>query len=301
MAADDTPRSSIRQQAVASKKLSDYLGDLLQGQSAAAHLRSYVLLTWLWTLGVVSLVALLWAVLPDRFETELQRGSQDSAYSRIANYVLTAFNGYCIPMIVALAIRDGGRQSLRWKNLWRSHWTARLPQAALVVFASWAAATLFVIGLDLWQAAIEVGWAEIERNVWSVLRFSFEYNSPTPFRGAVLALIMVTLLDARNSRSASLSFHPTWLSSLVWATAAGIVMGIVGGITRYLTALSAMNATPTRESLDAIDRGLIVYAALFAAVIGFFVAFCIAEMLRNQGRSSDRVKSNRNLTRGQEG
>jgi hypothetical protein len=248
-----------------------------------AHVRSHALLVWLWTFGVVLIVAVAWSLLPGRFETELQRGALDDAYWRALSYAFTAFNAYCIPMLVALAIRDGGLQSNRWRSMWQVHWTEEIPQAALVVFASWAVATLFIVGLALWQAAFDQGgFAANEQDVWSTLKRSFEYNAPMPLRGAVLALIAVILLDARSESAWSMSPRQPFLSSFAWATRAAAIMAVCGGITRTLTSWSALDAT--RQSLDAIDRGLIVYAAIYSAIIGFCVVFCAAEALVNQRR-----------------
>jgi hypothetical protein len=249
------------------------------------------MMTWFWVLGVVVLVTLIWSLIPGRFEAELQWKETVNAYARAMTYILYAFNGYCIPMIVALAIRDGGRRSHHWRNLWWAHWTVKLPQAAVVVFASWAVATLFVVGLVLWQAALDVGWGKNELTVWTTLRRSFEYNAPHPLRGAILALIILFLLDARLAGARSLKHRPSWLTSLLWGAWAGVIMAFCGGLSRYLSSLAiALGAEPQRY-LDSIDRGLIFYASVYSGSIGFFVVFCVTEALLNLRSSTARSLS----------
>ncbi|MES0807902.1 hypothetical protein ABLO27_00365 [Roseibium sp. SCPC15] len=278
--------SSVRQQILARQKLVEFLGELLSEHAAPIHLRSFAMLTVLWSFGVVLIVTLAWSFFPGPFETELQRGAPGNPYVRALIYLFTAFNSICVPIMVALALRDGGRQSHRWRNMWRSHWTKKLPQAALVVFVSWIVSTLFIIGLTLWQSAIDLGgWSETHNKVWETLRYSFEYNAPTPLRGAILALMLVTLLDARIARAGSLNFQNSIVSSLIWATCAAVIMAICGAFTRFLTSwASALSRSPSNPSLDSIDHGLIAYAAIYSSILGFLVVFCVAEALLNQRR-----------------
>jgi hypothetical protein len=282
----------IRQQELAMRKLDGFLGNLLGEQASTSYLRSHAVLVWLWTLCVVIAIAVLWSLLPPgRFETAMQRGDAGDPYWRILNYAFTAFNSYCIPMLVALALHDGAQHAHRWRNMWRAHWTTRLPQALSVIFASWVVATLFIVGLALWQAALaQGGFASSEQDVWSTLRLSFEYNAPTPLRGAVLALVVVVLLDAWTVRPWPHSRRAINLTSLGWAIGAAIIMAVAGGLTRTLSSWSWV-VHAGRPGLDVIDRGLIVYAMIHAGLIGFFVVFCVAEALVNHRRSNNRSRA----------
>ncbi|MCA1408517.1 hypothetical protein I6F26_30210 [Ensifer sp. IC3342] len=286
MASDE---DTAHQQFAARKKLEGFLGGLLHPHSAAGYRRSYAMTTSLWALGVVLFVSLLWSLLPGRFENELVWDIPPNAYSRMLSCIFYAFNNYCIPMIVTLALRDAGMQSRRWRNMRLAHWTLWLPQAVLVVFASWAVAAVFVMGLQLWKTGFDTGWAANGQNIWVILRSSFEYNAPTAVRGAVLALLVAFLLDAWLARALSLSLRPAYLSSLAWALGSAVIMALCGGLTRYLTSWSTKSATT--QSLNAIDRGLIVYSALFSALIGFFVVFCVTAVLLNQRSSSERLRT----------
>lgn len=287
--------AAAHQQVVARKKLEQFLGALLHPHLSAGYRRSYATLTALWALGTVLFVSLFWSLLPGRFESELVWGSPVNVYSRTLTYIFYAFNNYCIPMIVTLALRDAGMQSRRWRNMREAHWTSWLPQAVLVVFVSWAVAAVFVMGLQLWKTGLDTGWAAGDQGLSLFLQLSFEYNAPTAVRGAVLALIVAFLLDAWLARALSLSLQPTYLSSLIWAVGASVVMAVCGGATRYLTSWATKPATTL--SLDAIDRGLVVYSAMFSAFIGFVVVFCVTAALLNQRGGAERFRSGKTPAR----
>nr|WP_319386495.1 hypothetical protein [uncultured Roseibium sp.] len=285
--------SSVRQQILAKKKLEAFLSDLFNEHAGPVHSRSHAMLTILWSAGITVSLALAWSVFPGPYETALQSGSAGSPYWRALGYATTSFNSFCVPIIIALALRDGARQTHRWRNMSQAHWTKRLPQAAALVFVSWAVATLFIIGLVLWRSAIESGgWEENQRTVWATLQASFEYNAPTPLRGAVLALILVVLLDAATSLSRAEVSQKTMAWSRGWAIRAAILMGLCGGATRFLTSwASALNRSAEQPQLDAIDHGLIAYAAIYSAILGFLVVFCVAEALQNQRRRQSGVST----------
>lgn len=282
------PRAPARQQLLARKKLEGFLGDVLDQSATVGHLQ--VLHVWLWTLGVVVVVALLWSLFPGPFETEMQLGKAENAYLRALSYAATALNSYCIPMLVALALHDGALHAQRWQNVWQSRWTVWLPQAAFLVFLGWLVATLFVVALALWLSAIADGGFAANERVWEKLQHTFEFNAPTTLRGAVLAVIVVFLIDASSGRASRVLRNATFLNSLAWATSAAGIMAFCGAITRALSSWSSM-VNAGRPGFDEIDRGLIVYAALYSAIIGFFVVFCVAEALRDYRRSTSRGRA----------
>lgn len=269
----------VRQQAQANKTLGKFLSPILSEDSKAIHLWSNAVLVWLWTLGVVLTISVLWSIWPGALEIEMQRGVPGNPYWRILTYASTAFNSYCVPLLVALTIHDSALQAHRWRRMHTAHWTARLPQAASLAFASWAVATLFYLGLALWQTAIisEGGF-----NTNSLLQL-FEYNAPLPFRGAVLALILVVLLDTRAESG------NTVVSSLNWSLRTAAIMAVTGALTRGLASWSS--ASYAGRSIDEIDRGLIVYGAIQSAIIGFVVVYCVSEALANHSRAAGRRSS----------
>ncbi len=270
-----------RQRVLARKKLQDFLGSMLADRTASGRLPLSTMTVWFWTMAVVLVVALLWSMLPGRLETALQFGNPGSGYSRATTYILGAFNQYCIPMLVALMIRDGALQSERWNNIWASHWTTGLPQAAVVICVSWAVAALIIIGLGLWQSALDQSWEANSERVWKTLRATFEYNAPSAFRGAILAWIALCLLDWPASND-----DDRMTSSFRWATWSAAIMALCGMLTRYAMSLAAL-ARSSRPKLDEIDYGLISYAAILAALIGFVVIFCLAEAIRSARVGSD--------------
>lgn len=270
------PYASFRQHELAMARLQGFLG-IGGDRSAGSAPQSYIVVTWLWTLGVVMAVCVIWSQWPGRFEAEMQGDSGTSGYLRILKYAFMGFSSYCIPMIVALAFRDSGLQLHRWNNLWSAHWTHTMPQAVVVVLASWTAATFILIASITWFASFSPQGLE---DPWAYMGFQFEYMAPTTFRGAVLALLVMMMLDAERARARSLRLRSTWVSSLLWATSAAVIMTLIGGATRYLSAWAAALRF-NRDGLDEIDRGLIVYAALSSALIGFFVMLCVTQALLN--------------------
>jgi hypothetical protein len=276
----DSSRNVQRQQDRAGEKLLAFLGRLGEDGSASARVRSYTTAAFFWTLGVVVFVSFAWSVWPGPLEFGLQRGDADefNAYQRALGYVTNALISFCIPVLVALAVRDAGLQASHWRNMGQAYWTVRVPQALILVFVSWAIAVLIIIGWALWRYLIQRVAVD---DVWDALRYQFEYNGPSPFRGAVLGLIIVVLLDVRT-----LVPSCTSVSSFLWAGCAALIMAVSGGVTRALTSWSS--AVRRSDGLDAIDFGLIAYAAIYSAIIGFCVVFCVSESLANRGRDRDR-------------
>lgn len=270
------------QRKLAREKLELFLKDHLSDQGAS-RLRSYTAVTGLWVFSIVSVVAILWGLFIGPLELRLQLGQASDAYWRIMVYLSTSLTAFCIPMFTALAIRDGSIQLRRWRNFLFSDWTIVVPQAAFVLLVSWAVATILVLGVALWQAGVTLGWDASAERFWSTLRFAFSYNAPTALRGAILALIVILILDARR-----VSKWLPWLRksirvSFILALGAAIFMAVIGGGTRYLSSLAGtLEASVPRHGIDHIDRGLIAYAAIYTALLAFCVVFSVAEVVRNQ-------------------
>ncbi|MEL5879204.1 hypothetical protein [Cereibacter sphaeroides] len=121
-------------------------------------------------------------------------------------------------MILPLALRDAARFAGRWNTLWTSHWTVSLPQALIIAGLSWLIALACFLGLVLWTAAISKGWAQSQNAAFESLKLSLLYNGPTALRGAVLALLVLLLIDARDAalhrasilRSFTVPTRPRW-------------------------------------------------------------------------------------------
>lgn len=283
-------KATARQSVLARKKLQEFLGTVLTDRTASGRLPLSTMSVWFWTIAVVLIVAFLWSMGPGRLETALQFGAAGNGYSRAVTYVWGVLNQYCIPMLVALMIRDSALQADRWSNIWSSHWTTGFPQSVFVIGVSWIVAALIIIGSGLWQAALAESWAANSARVWQTLQSTFEYNAPSAFRGAALAWIVVSLLDMPAART-----DARQASSLRWAIGAAVIMALCGALTRYAMSLAALSYSP-REALDQIDYGLITYAAIFAGIIGFAVIFCLSEAIKSAGLgNASRGNSQRRL------
>lgn len=239
---------------------------------------SNTLPAWIWSTAAVLAVTFLWYSLgPGRLEVGLV-GYSGSFFLRSLSELISAFNIFAIPMIVSLGIRDGGLHTHRWNYMSRLHWTQWLPQAALVLSASWVVATVIIGGLVLWSPRTVGSWNFEE------LLAVFAFNGPIVLRGAILSLIVICVLDSPVARRPDRHRASRW-RSLVWALRAAVLMGLVGALTRILnTKVAASSARPPRLWPDGIDYGLIVYATGYSALIGFVVVFCVAEAVQNPQR-----------------
>ncbi len=260
---------------------------------------TYTTPVWVWTLSVTVLVALAWSLLLGGLETELQRQASRTPYWRAFNYSFAGFNVYALTLLVALAIRNEMRRTtLHWTPMVRkSHWTRVLPQSLGVLILSWMASTAFMVAVSIWQSALRLGWPKIKENPFPTVAESFEYNGPTALRGAIMALIILALLDAHRAHSEKRRASPeafsrldrrrksppasTRVTSLRCASRAAVIMLIAGMLTRFLTFLGGARdgvRTPIVET-DGALTGLILYAGLYSALIGFLVVFCLSEVL----------------------
>ncbi|MEP0962263.1 MAG: hypothetical protein ABJQ70_19780 [Roseobacter sp.] len=262
-----------------------------------------------WTLSLVIGWTALWVLLwPGAAEHNLVRGITNSdPYERLYIYMVTTFNTYCLAVIVAITVRwvrmsnvgeDGQR---RWENLrYPSHWTRWVPQVFMVLLLAWALSTTLIVAIQMWQSGFLKKPAN-EQTFEALLisiRARFEYNAPIALRGAILALLVLILLDAREllwrdagrfgrwefgtgdyaerlkkneARWDSLS----WRDSLKWAYLGALVMFVTTILTRYLSFL----ATANDRKFDDIDSGLLIWAVLYAVPLSALVMFCLAEVL----------------------
>lgn len=301
---EGTHRRLARQQGVAQQRLTDFLGmDILSGQDIAVNSRVSPVLVWFWSVGTVAMIAALWAIFPGGFEDRMQGTAGETVYWRIVRYVATSFNSYCIPLAVALAIRSGAQQTENWSRLNKAPLTKLAPQATFVVLLSWSLAAIFFVGVALWLAALTgTGFTSSGLGVWDHLQQLFEFNAPTPVRGAILALIVLLLLDKRDvanqddnaKKTEKPSPQPvptsTLRANLAWGALAGGVLLVVGGASRALASWASM-VHSGRQALDDIDRGLIVYASLQSAIVGFAVLFFVAQVVSDQLRSGQQERA----------
>jgi hypothetical protein len=267
-------------------------------------------LALIWTLSLIVGWVALWSLLwPGAAEHNLSRGiTQSDPYQRLQIYMITAFNTSCIATIVAITLRwvrmtnvgEDGQQ--KWENLrYPSHWTRWVPQAIAVVLIAWAISTTLIIAIQMWQSGF-MDKPTNERTLEAFLnsvKARFEYNGPIALRGAVLALLVLLVLDARErlwrdtgrfGRSEyenvpyatkqleinkALWGSLSWRDSLKWAGFGALVMFFTTILTRYLTFLAAAGD----RKFDAIDTGLLIWAVLNAVLLTALIMFCLSEVL----------------------
>lgn len=277
-AGESAPVARANQQDQAKAALRAY-AEAARGEPTAAYYTTYATSVWLWTLGITLSIALIWSITLGGYETILQRAVPRPFYWRMLNYVFFSFNVYCLTLLIALAIRDGLRhKSASWHGtLALGEWTRWLPQLFGVAAASWAGAMMFLVGVSIWQYAIRVGWDKAKDSLGDTITGSVEYNAPTALRGALMALIVLVLLDRRQAEDPGGRGDQgiKTPSSLRWAVSAAAIMFIAGIGTRLLSSF----AGGSLSEIDGELTGLMLYAALHSALVGFFVVFCVSEML----------------------
>jgi hypothetical protein len=263
--------------------LERFLDDYIDDTFITSRHRSYEMETALWAFFVIMAIAAAWSIWPGVWEAHLRQGFDVDKYRRLREYALTAFTAYCIPVFVALAIHDGSRLLAGSPNVSGSPWTRWLPQMVLIAVASWAVATVVAISSLVAISGIQFGWRYTFDNLSSNWLLLFEYNVPTTVRGVALALILVALIDSTLDRRPL-----STLFSVGKALQAAFIMTIVGGVTALISTWvgSSFPGVQKREFND-VDYGLITYAAIYSAIISFFVVFAVAEMIVNNRRSKD--------------
>lgn len=271
-----------------------------------------------WTLSIVMAWTVIWAVLwPGKAEFTLQTGTSQSAYEILLRYTTTALNTYGIAIIVAITLRwvrtmgDPTDQTSKWTNMYApKSWTRWLPQAFLVLFLAWVTSVTVILAVQIWSSGL-LSDNRFDLNLWLYVSNVFEYNAPLCFRAAVLSLLVIILLDARqelglkdhrwtklkdkgdlkkkielhaaSERWRELSRRDSWH----WAAVGAIVMAAVTVVTRYLTFLAGRGSS-TRP-FDNIDAGLMIWAVLYASILGALVLFCLSEVfMRQTFRSTSR-------------
>lgn len=304
------PSANARQKE-ARERLQEFLKVLHDSRTEPMLRQRGTTLALFWTLAIVMTWTAAWALLwPGAAEFNLIMSKMESSpYERMLNYSASAFNSYGLAIIVAITLRwlrdtdETGDGLWNWENLrYPSHWTRWLPQAAMLVFAAWAFSTLMMLATYVFLSGLLKHPAKAEE-VWVFVQLSFEYNSPVALRGAILSLMVVILLDARQrlwidafrykrgenprrtdplrlARNARVWSELSLGNSFVWATIGAVVMMMTGALTRYLSFLAASRGN---RAFDAIDAGLMIWATLNCTILGALVMFCVSEAL--SGRS----------------
>lgn len=275
--------SQRRQRARARQVLIKFIEPMFKHHSGTKSPSMMIGPVLFWATSVVMVIQTLWFVWPGWWEFELQfdgpSRAQISWYGRFLNVTSASLNQIVLPILIAIVIWEGARQTGRWNNLTQYHWTHRWPQAVVVIGSAWLVAISVIVGLALLQSGIKLGFGENSEDSWASLRAIFEYNAPMPLRGAILAWLVLRLLDLHENADIS-GPYSVWL-----AIKAALVMALVGLLTRLWMSWNAIAANKRydqdpRDSLDAIDRGLAAYGAIQMALIGFFVIYCLSEVKR---------------------
>ncbi|GFE49012.1 hypothetical protein So717_07650 [Roseobacter cerasinus] len=291
-------RQSARQQDLARARLLGFVWPIL-GDGLNKIQPSNTTPALFWSTILIFIVTLVWSYWPGLYEMELRwMGVPSTGYQRAGDYLVVAFNGFMIPMLIAVALRDAGLQSKTWINIWRApHWTASLPQILMMLALAWFSAIFIVIAINFWNVAITQNQGFDRNGSFDVVRTAFEADALFILRGSIFAVLVVLLLDGISAQLPSLQKQKTWRSSLLWASRVAVIMGALGFCARTIRSIVAARvAEPPRPGLDAIDFGLIFYSTVYSALIGFVVVFFLSEVLLNQ-RQGKRYSLIPNITK----
>jgi len=315
---DEVLRDSVREHHKAMDVLRSYVSSIDDFSGGVRSLPNYTGSILFWTICTVVLILLIWSTWPGRLEYELRFGGvEDWQKNALRSQLIDGIVNYCVPLMVALFIRDSGRISQKWINLSEARWPQVISQLSAVVALAWIVSMLVVIGSGLWYTALQKGWKFAFENV------QVEYETYLKMPGVTLAAILLLLIDRYSPDHSAQVFArqygnrggPDALTaassgmaqtsdrvqapvmakaesgqpsqrlrdSMKWAVSSFLLVGAIGAFGRWASLhVSARNAPIPRDGLDAIDGGLILYASLRAALIAFFVTLLIAEVLRDR-------------------
>jgi hypothetical protein len=274
-------KHATRQHDLAQNLLQSFLqpiiGDEFRGMGSSNSVPAM-----LWSTVLIFTITLVWAMTLGIFETELSRGGDSwSFYGRTGLYFAVAFNCFVAPIGVALFTRNALMRAKRWANVSRAHWTTIVPQLALVVVFSWFVSIFMVIAVTFWQVGLTEDNGFEQNHSYTALKGAFEVNALAVLRGSLLALLIVWLLDTHAAQA--------WTRAATWKKRTSLQLGLIGAVVMALIGFTARLVQShvylfysTRDSLDAIDSGLIFYATLYSTLIGFFVVFMVSEVLASQ-------------------
>lgn len=271
-------RRTPRQHDLSALKLSQFLEGIWD-TDAPEEQKSFAMRAFFWSATIILIVTIGWSFGPGQYEMGLRDGNEFVPWgNRTSRFIIIAMNGLIIPVAVFLLLRDTAKQAFRWNNPWRSHWTVWSPQIAAALFLSWLFCVLLIIAVSLWFYALKGQLGGV--STWNSVVAVFEREYLVVLRGCLLGLIVGLLLDGRAVGIPSLNRSPTWLSSLQWGLASACVAAAMGALARFSMTLALIRRWG--GDVEAIDRGLIFYSALYSAIVGFFVIFILSEVLLNQ-------------------
>lgn len=275
-------RSSVKQHDTALRRLNEFLDDIHDAEGPEQQ-PSFALQTFLWSMVLILVLTCAWSLWPGVYELGLRFGGETLAWhQRILKFTFIALNGFVVPIGIFLFLRDLAKQSthsIRWQNVWRVHWTTAFSQIGSALFLSWALSMLLVVTASTWNSAFRGELGDI--NAWRNLAVIFESEVLVIWRGCMLGLIVVLFLDEYAVPNSSLAGKPSWRTSLPWGLATAIVVGAFGALARATQSYVSARQW-SRDGLDEIDMGLIFYATVYSALIGFVVLFFLSEILLNQ-------------------
>ncbi|WP_372574429.1 hypothetical protein [Ruegeria jejuensis] len=268
--------------------------------------------TFIWATCTIVLMTIIWSLYPGKLEYELRFGEVQSWNSYpIRHQLFDAVVNFCVPLLVGLGIRDSGRISDSWANLWESRWPVALIQILVVFLLAWFVSMLIVTGTGIWFIAMTESWEFAGYH----LATQIEYESILKMRGAALAVVVLYVIDvfSRDQYSGQKTITPVTSEpdqtensvappeavkpvrhrlrdSFRWAFTAALIVGFLGALGRSISLLVAAREAPIpRPGLDAIDGGLIFYSTTYSALIAFAVTLMISEVLRD-GEAARKIR-----------
>lgn len=282
------PKTKIKTGATA---LYEYLGAIISSDEALSPDR--ILMTTLgWIFWILVLVGVVWGVFFGTIETMLTYPDQQeqwggSRYSHAIELIMTLILSYFIPLIVGLSIwhaqlKTGGDR--------KRHWTESLPQALRIIFAGWFVACLSITAWAMLKSLLAQQAVTEGAALWDRWLMLMEYNAPMTFRGGILAVLMIMLVDHLRAAPEA---RPDGISARWMALWFGLATGFIGAITRATMIYWSLCRYGDCGEWRAEDRGLLVYAAVQAGLIGAAAAFCVISTLqeRYQRKQTTRARA----------
>lgn len=273
----------------AQKELAAYLSEIVPENIELPAER--ILMTSLsWCFWVVLVVGLVWGAVMVGVELRLTYPTSPARWDstlpdRMTSLTLTLVLAYCVPVIVIMSfwfarVEGEAFDQNHTETRAKSHWTQWLPRHLPPVLLGWLGSCTLLASLGILRAVLAGQDMRLDNQLLERISVLMQYNAPVALRGACLGLILSVLLDrlykVRGTGGREIGARFTCRTTLC----CGLLMALIGAASRAMMIYWSMARQGSSSAqMRPEDGGIIVYAALQAALIGGLVSWCIISAL----------------------
>lgn len=252
--------------------ISDFVGTsdtLFEDQTARR-----AMLAMSWTLGVIAVLSAAWTIWPGALEQQIRYPDDWELANlnwwrrwleRLSSGLFTVF----LPVAFGVSLWQGAESSSLWGDGLGGDWTHAVPRGFLIFAGGWAIGIVFQCGLSLWLTWISAGWTPPIEDWMKSLGEIFEYQAPRVVHGALLAVLVVGVLDRWKKEPG----RAPWVHTLLGALMVGVTDGLMR-LQAILTLIVSEASWPTEYR-----AGSIVYVTLYSTLLSLFILYGISRRL----------------------